>query len=97
MLRPDPGAIERAVEILNAGSKVAILIGQGAREAAAEVQEVAERTGAGVAKALLGKDVLPDDLPYVTGAIGLHLFAEIAKNKAAELLPRAGLHSESLG
>ena len=63
--------IERAAEILNAGSKVAILVGQGARSAAAEVMEVAELTGAGVAKALLGKDVLPDDLPYVTGAIGL--------------------------
>ncbi|HEY0537704.1 MAG TPA: thiamine pyrophosphate-requiring protein [Actinoallomurus sp.] len=63
--------IERAAEILNEGSKVAILIGQGARAAAPEVMEVAELTGAGVAKALLGKDVLPDDLPYVTGSIGL--------------------------
>ncbi|MGI5229786.1 thiamine pyrophosphate-requiring protein [Actinoallomurus sp. CA-142502] len=63
--------VTRAAEILNAGSKVAILVGQGARSAAAEVMEVAELTGAGVAKALLGKDVLPDDLPYVTGAIGL--------------------------
>ncbi|MFG2004309.1 thiamine pyrophosphate-requiring protein [Spirillospora sp. NPDC048911] len=63
--------IERAAEVVNAGSKVAILIGQGARGAQDEVKEVAERTGAGVAKALLGKDVLPDDLPYVTGAIGL--------------------------
>jgi pyruvate dehydrogenase (quinone) len=70
-LSPDRASIERAAEILNAGSNVAILIGQGARSAAAQVQEVAERTGAGVAKALLGKDVLPDDLPYVTGAIGL--------------------------
>jgi pyruvate dehydrogenase (quinone) len=64
-------AIGRAAEVINAGSKVAILVGQGARSAAAEVMEVAELTGAGVAKALLGKDVLPDDLPYVTGAIGL--------------------------
>jgi pyruvate dehydrogenase (quinone) len=71
MLVPEPASIKQAAEILNAGSKVAILIGQGARNAAAEVQEVAERTGAGVAKALLGKDVLPDELPYVTGAIGL--------------------------
>jgi pyruvate dehydrogenase (quinone) len=70
-LMPDRASIERAAEILNAGSNVAILIGQGARSAATEVREVAERTGAGVAKALLGKDVLPDDLPYVTGAIGL--------------------------
>lgn len=71
VLAPDPTAIRRAAEIINAGSRVAILIGQGARAAATEVDAVAERTGAGVAKALLGKDVLPDDLPYVTGAIGL--------------------------
>lgn len=63
--------IERAAAILNSGSKVAILAGQGARSAAPEIMETAELTGAGVAKALLGKDVLPDDLPYVTGAIGL--------------------------
>jgi pyruvate dehydrogenase (quinone) len=71
VLAPDPAAIKRAAAIVNAGAKVAILVGQGARDAAAEVQQVAERTGAGVAKALLGKDVLPDDLPYVTGSIGL--------------------------
>ena len=53
------------------GSKVAILVGAGAREAAAEVEQVAELLGAGVAKALNGRDVLPDDLPYVTGSIGL--------------------------
>jgi pyruvate dehydrogenase (quinone) len=63
--------VERAAEIINAGSKLAILVGQGARSAATEVMQVAELTGAGVAKALLGKDVLPDDLPYVTGAVGL--------------------------
>ncbi|MGX9788169.1 thiamine pyrophosphate-requiring protein [Mycobacterium sp. MMS18-G62] len=71
VVAPDPAAIGQAAEILNAGTKVAILIGQGARGAAAEVQDVADRTGAGVAKALLGKDVLTDNLPYVTGAIGL--------------------------
>ncbi|MGW5049898.1 thiamine pyrophosphate-requiring protein [Actinokineospora sp. NPDC004072] len=70
-VRPPDDEIARAAEVLNAGERVAILIGQGARSAAAEVREVAERTGAGVAKALLGKDVLPDDLPYVTGSIGL--------------------------
>ncbi|MFI6043623.1 thiamine pyrophosphate-requiring protein [Nocardia sp. NPDC051321] len=68
---PPTEEIQRAAEVLNAGSKVAILIGQGAREAAEEVVQVAELTGAGVAKALLGKDVLPDDLPFVTGPIGL--------------------------
>ncbi len=70
-LAPDDGAIREAAEILNGGSKVAILVGQGARGARDEVIEVAERLGAGVAKALLGKDVLADDLPFVTGAIGL--------------------------
>jgi pyruvate dehydrogenase (quinone) len=71
VLRPADDLIQRAADILNGGSKVAILIGQGARSAAAQVWEVAEQTGAGVAKALLGKDVLPDDLPFVTGSIGL--------------------------
>lgn len=60
-----------AANILNAGKKVAILIGAGARDAADEIVQVAETLGAGVAKALLGKDVLPDDLPFVTGSIGL--------------------------
>jgi len=64
-------AIARAAEILNAGSKVAILAGQGARGARAELEQVAEILGAGVAKPLLGKDVLSDELPYVTGSIGL--------------------------
>jgi pyruvate dehydrogenase (quinone) len=70
-LAPNDDQVRRAAEILNAGEKVAILIGQGARTAAAQVRQVAELTGGGVAKALLGKDVLPDDLPYVTGSIGL--------------------------
>lgn len=63
--------IAQAAEVLNEGTRVAILVGQGARGAAREVMEVADLTGAGIAKALLGKDVLPDDLPYVTGSIGL--------------------------
>lgn len=68
---PPDEALRRAAEILNAGSKVAILAGQGARGARAELREIADVLGAGVAKALLGKDVLPDDEPYVTGSIGL--------------------------
>src|SRR6201987_1190217 len=68
---PDDDAILAAAEVLNAGSKVAILAGQGARAARLELEEVAELLGAGVAKPLLGKDVLSDDLPYVTGSIGL--------------------------
>ena len=68
---PTETDLRKAAEILNAGEKVAILIGAGAVHAADEVTEVAERLGAGVAKALLGKSVLPDDLPFVTGTIGL--------------------------
>jgi pyruvate dehydrogenase (quinone) len=68
---PGGDALARAAEILNAGSKVAILAGQGARGARAELEQVAELLGAGVAKPLLGKDVLSDELPYVTGSIGL--------------------------
>ncbi|OXM60584.1 thiamine pyrophosphate-requiring protein [Amycolatopsis vastitatis] len=68
---PPERDVDAAAEVLNAGDKVAILVGQGARDAAEEVRQVAEVTGAGVAKALLGKDVLPDDLPWVTGSIGL--------------------------
>lgn len=60
-----------AAAILNNGKKVAILVGAGAIGASEEVIELAELLGAGVAKALLGKSVLPDTLPYVTGAIGL--------------------------
>ena len=68
---PRDPAIARAAEVLNAGQKVAILAGSGARGARAELQQVADLLGAGVAKPLLGKDVLGDDLPYVTGSIGL--------------------------
>ena len=68
---PYPADLAAAAEVLNAGKKVGILIGAGARDAADEVVEVAELLGAGIAKALLGKDVLPDDIPFVTGAIGL--------------------------
>lgn len=68
---PAQSDLRKAANILNEGKKVAMLIGAGAYNAADEVMQVAELLGAGVAKALLGKDVLPDDLPYVTGAIGL--------------------------
>ncbi|MDX3133349.1 thiamine pyrophosphate-requiring protein [Streptomyces europaeiscabiei] len=68
---PSTESVERAAEILNAGDKVAILIGQGAAGARTEVARIAELLGAGVAKALLGKDALSDELPYVTGSIGL--------------------------
>ncbi|MBP0459861.1 thiamine pyrophosphate-requiring protein [Streptomyces montanisoli] len=68
---PDEADLGRAADVINEGEKVAILVGQGARGARAEVEQLADHLGAGVAKALLGKDVLSDELPYVTGAIGL--------------------------
>ena len=68
---PPKTELQRAANILNEGKKVAMLIGAGALGAANEVKEVAELLGAGVAKALLGRAALPDDLPYVTGSIGL--------------------------
>ncbi|ATB44293.1 pyruvate oxidase [Cystobacter fuscus] len=68
---PQERDLRRAADVLNAGGKVAMLVGAGAMRAVPEVLEVADLLGAGVAKALLGKAVLPDDLPFVTGAIGL--------------------------
>ena len=68
---PDPAAVRSAADLLNAGEKVALLVGQGARGCEAELTEIADLLGAGAAKALLGKDVLPDTLPWVTGSIGL--------------------------
>jgi pyruvate dehydrogenase (quinone) len=68
---PGSADLQRAADVLNAGERVAVLIGQGARGAVAEVSQVAELLGAGVAKALLGKDVLSDELSWVTGSIGL--------------------------
>ncbi|OHV04269.1 thiamine pyrophosphate-requiring protein [Mycobacterium talmoniae] len=68
---PAPDGSQRAAEVLNAGERVAMLVGCGARGAVEEVTELADLLGAGVAKALLGKDVLSDELPWVTGAIGL--------------------------
>jgi pyruvate dehydrogenase (quinone) len=70
MIPPEPD-LDRAAEILNGGERVAMLVGQGAAGAVDEVVETAETLGAGVAKALLGRAVLPDDLPFVTGSIGL--------------------------
>jgi pyruvate dehydrogenase (quinone) len=63
--------LERAARVLNEGKKVAILVGAGALYATDEVIATADKLGAGVAKALLGKAALPDDLPFVTGSIGL--------------------------
>ena len=68
---PDETQLRAAAEVLNAGKKVAILAGAGALHATDELIAVAEALGAGVAKALLGKMAVPDDLPFVTGSIGL--------------------------
>jgi pyruvate dehydrogenase (quinone) len=68
---PADADLQKAAAILNTGEKVAMLIGAGAFGAEEEILETADLLGAGIAKALLGKAVIPDDLPYVTGSIGL--------------------------
>jgi len=68
---PTAADLQRAADLLNGAERVAMLVGQGAGTAADEVLAVADRLGAGIAKALLGKFVVPDDLPYVTGTLGL--------------------------
>ena len=69
-LLPRDDELRRAADVLNAGRKVAIIAGAGALHATDELIAVAERLGAGVAKALLGKASVPDDLPFVTGSVG---------------------------
>jgi pyruvate dehydrogenase (quinone) len=68
---PEDADLKRAADVLNAGERVAMLVGAGALQATDEVIETADILGAGVAKALLGRAALPDDLPFVTGQIGL--------------------------
>ena len=68
---PTKAELQRAADVLNGGKRVAILVGRGALNARDEVTELAEKLGAPVAKALLGKAVLPDNSPYTTGGIGL--------------------------
>jgi pyruvate dehydrogenase (quinone) len=68
---PYEADLRRAADVLNSGKKVAMLVGAGALRATDEVIAVADRLGAGVAKALLGKAALPDELPWVTGSIGM--------------------------
>src|SRR3954451_13760606 len=71
VIRPRDEDLRRAADVLNAGQRVAMLVGQGALGAEREVLEVADALGAGVAKALNGRAAVPDDLPFVTGPIGL--------------------------
>ncbi len=68
---PNEALLREAADVLNAGKKVAILVGAGALQATDEVIAVAEKLQAGVSKALLGKAAVPDDLPFVTGGLGL--------------------------
>jgi pyruvate dehydrogenase (quinone) len=68
---PTDEDLHKAAEVLNSGKKVAMLVGAGALDATDEVLAVADTLGAGVAKALLGKAAIPDDIPYCTNSIGL--------------------------
>ena len=70
-MSPARAWLQRAADVLNQGEKIAMLVGAGALNATDEVLAVAGRLQAGIAKALLGKAVVPDDLPYVTGSLGL--------------------------
>ncbi len=71
LVLPGEEQLDRAAEILNQGERVSILAGRGALGAGRELLEAADVLGAGIAKALLGRAVVPDDVPYVTGSIGL--------------------------
>ncbi|WNK21002.1 thiamine pyrophosphate-requiring protein [Halomonas piscis] len=68
---PDAADLDQAAEVLNAGNKVAILAGAGCKHAVDEVLALADKLGAGVAKAILAKTMIPDDVEYVTGTVGL--------------------------
>jgi pyruvate dehydrogenase (quinone) len=68
---PPADELDRAAEVLNAGTRVAMLVGEGARGATEEVLEVADQLGAGIVTALLGKDVVPGDVPHHTQQLGL--------------------------
>jgi pyruvate dehydrogenase (quinone) len=68
---PDPGQVERAADLLRGKRRIAIVAGRGARDAGDLVEQMAERLAAPIIKALLGKDVVPDDSPYVTGGLGM--------------------------
>lgn len=68
---PMPEDLQRAADVLNAGKRVAMLVGAGALHATSEIIHVSDLLNAGIAKALLGKGAVPDALPQVTGGIGL--------------------------
>ncbi|CAO3453806.1 thiamine pyrophosphate-dependent enzyme [Azospirillum largimobile] len=68
---PSEAEMRRAVEIMDAGKRIVILAGQGALNATDQLERLAEKTGAVIVKALLGKAAVPDDSPYTTGSVGL--------------------------
>jgi pyruvate dehydrogenase (quinone) len=82
---PYPADLQRAAEVLNAGKKVAILVGAGALKATDQVIAIAEKLGAGAAKALLGKAALPDDLPWVTGFPWAEFLPKDGKARAVQI------------
>ena len=86
VVSPDDAAIVRAAELLNNGSRVAMLVGAGARGAHQELSEVADLLGAGAAKALLGKDVLSDELPWVRPVVAFAGDGAMQMNGMAELI-----------
>lgn len=69
--QPNPDDLRRAADVLNRGQKIVILAGAGALGAAEELEAAAEKLGAVIVKALLGKAAVPDDSPYTAGGIGL--------------------------
>ncbi|SCF14151.1 pyruvate dehydrogenase (quinone) [Micromonospora coriariae] len=73
--------LDAAAQLLGSGQRTAILVGQGGRDAAGEIIELADRLGAGVATSLLGKPVLDERLPYHAGVLG-----EVGTSSAAELM-----------
>jgi pyruvate dehydrogenase (quinone) len=68
---PEEADLRRAAEVLHTGKKIAILAGRGALGAAEELEQVAEKLGAPIVKALLGKAAVPDDSPYTTSQLGI--------------------------
>ncbi|MHC5544060.1 thiamine pyrophosphate-dependent enzyme, partial [Singulisphaera rosea] len=68
---PQAESLASAAALLNTGKSTVIMVGQGARGATDEIEQMADTLGAPVVKALLGKDVVPDDSPYCTGGLGL--------------------------
>jgi pyruvate dehydrogenase (quinone) len=80
---PDRSLLEKAAKILDSGERIVMLVGQGCLGAEDEVIAVAEKLGAPIVKALLGKAVIPDDNPYCIGGIGL-LGTEPATDAMAE-------------